>query len=223
MQLFKKKAYTTVTEETLVLPIDFVLTKACSGTSLTNIILDDITGGTGPYYAATDTFTDETSALANTSWSSTSNNGSTAVYYSETVAGTYWVAVKDSANTVVAKEIFADCFDPETATRYQISVGNNTRTTENGLIDAPNTSSAWIATRVVNTASVGDVVFTTRTGSVRYDGYNNIDPSSQWRRYNSFSLFTSSSCINDPCFISEAIIIGGDGVVQQFGCCAPPC
>ena len=223
MQLFKKKAYTTVTEETLVLPIDFVLTKACSGTSLTNIVLDDITGGTGPYYAATDTFTDETSALANTSWSLTSNPGSVAVYYPETVVNTYWVAVKDSTNTVFAKQIYADCFDPETADRHQISVGNNTRTTANGLFDAPSTSYAWIATRANDIAQVGDVVFTAATGSTRYDGYNSIDPTSQWRRYISGTLLNSTSCFGDSCAISEAIIIDSNGVVSQFGCCAPPC
>jgi len=225
MQLFKKKAYTTVTEEALILPIDFILTKACSGSDLTNIILDDITGGVGPYYPATDTFTSEALALANTSWSATSNPGSVAVYYPETAVGTYWVVVKDSVDDIFAKEIFADCFDPETADRHQISVGNNTRTTEDGLFDAPSTSYAWIATRIVNTASVGDVIFTTPIsgGSIRYDGYNNIDSASQWRRYVSGSLFNSSSCLGDPCFISEAIIIGSDGVVGQFGCCAPPC
>ena len=222
MQLFKKKAYTTVTEEALILPIDFVLTKACSGTSLTHIVIDDITGGVGPYYPATDTFPDETSALANTSWSATSNPGSVAVYYPETVVNTYWVAIKDSADTVFAKEIYADCFDPETATRHQVYVSNSTATTANG-VGSFSTTSVWIATRETNIASVCDVIFTTGTGSTRYDGYNSVNPVSQWRKYTSGSLLNSTSCFSDPCATTEAIIINDLGVVQQFGCCAPPC
>lgn len=222
MQLFKKKAYTTVTEETLVLPIDFVLTKACSGTSLTNIVLDDITGGTGPYYAATDTFTDETSALANTSWSLTSNPGSVAVYYPETVVNTYWVAVKDSTNTVFAKQIYADCFDPETAARHQVFVSTSTATTANG-VGGFSVATVWIATRANDIAQVGDVVFTTETGSTRYNGYNSITPTSQWRGYVSGTLLNSTFCFSDPCATTEAIIIDSNGVVSEFGCCAPPC
>lgn len=221
MQLFKKKAYTIVSDDELVLPIDFILTKACSGTSLTNIILDDITGGVAPYYSANVTFSDEATALATSDWNTTPNGGSTAVYYSETAVGTYWVVVKDSVGDIFAKEIFADCFDPETAIRHQISVGNNTRTTANGLFDAPSTSYAWIATRAIDIAQVGDVVFTTETGSTRYNG--GTDPTSQWRRYVCGTLLNSTSCFGDSCAISEAIIIGSDGVVGEFGCCAPPC
>ena len=225
MQLFKKKAYTTVIEETLVLPIDFVLTKTCSGSSLTQIVLDDITGGTGPYYPATDTFADESAALANTTWSTTPNSGSTAVYYPETVAGTYWVAVKDSANTVVAKEIFADCFDPETALRYEVFVSSTTDATMNGVCDN-NTSSVWVATRAFNYAQTGDIVFTTPLGmgSVRYNGYNSINPTSQYRKYVSGMLLNSNACFGDPSCTtcSEAIRIASNGEILELGCCNPP-
>ena len=90
-------------------PIDFYLDKVCIGSSLTQIVLDDISGGVQPYYPATDTFTSEALALANTSWSSTPNPGPVDVNYPETVAGTYWVAVKDSVGTVVTKSINANC------------------------------------------------------------------------------------------------------------------
>lgn len=217
MQLFKKKAYTTVTEETLVLPIDFVLTKACSGTSLTNIVLDDITGGTGPYYAATDTFTDETSALANTSWSLTSNPGSVAVYYPETIAGTYWVAVKDSVGDIFAKEIFADCWDSLTVNREQgfISLSGTTNSTTACGYPPPDTDVIYVATHIVSTLSVGDRVFLGDLPSITpFNGSTGIPPYDPM--YWKISLLTEIS----PCTGSGTrALIDKDGFIIELYCC----
>lgn len=223
MLQIKKRAFTETEDTVLVLPLDFYLDKTCSGSSLTQIVLDDMSGGVPPYYPATDTFTSEALALANTSWSSTPNPGPVDVNYPETVAGTYWVAVKDSANTVAAKEIFADCFDPETALRHQVSVSSSTAATSNGVC-AFSTQNVWIATRDPQYAQLDDVVFTAQTGPTRYDGSVNV-VIGDWRTYVSGSLLNSNACFGDPNCTdwTEAIRISPSGIILELGCCNPPC
>jgi len=196
------------------LPLDFVLTKACSGSSLTQIVLDDITGGVGPYYPATDTFPDETSALANTSWSLTSNPGSVAVYYPETVANTYWVAVKDSADTVFTKQIYANCFDPNTATREIGSLSLSSATSSYaacGLSTNP-MNTMYTATHIQYTLTVGDVIFTSGSGTTRFDGSNGIPGASNWWK---IELMTEIS----PCPNGTTALVGSDGIIQDLQCC----
>jgi hypothetical protein len=217
MQLFKKKAYTTVTEETLILPINFILTKTCSGTSLTNIVLDDITGGVGPYYPATDTFTSEALALANTSWSATSNPGSVAVYYPETAVGTYWVAIKDSADTVFAKEIYADCWDSLTVDRENGFVtlsGTLNSTTACGYPDP--VDAIYVAVHIANTLSVGDRVFLGDLPSTTpFNGSTGIPPSYD-SMYWKISLMTELS----PCTGSGTrALINKNGFIEELYCC----
>jgi uncharacterized protein (TIGR02145 family) len=199
-------------------PIDFILTKTCSGSSLTQIILDDITGGTGPYYPATDTFADESAALANTTWSTTPNSGSTAVYYPETVAGTYWVAVKHSVGDIFAKEIFADCWDSLTANREQgyISLSGTTNGTTACGYPIPSVDGIYVATHVLNTLSIGDRVFLSDLPSITpFDGSTGIPPA-YLSQYWKINLQTEVS----PCTGNGTrVLIDKDGYIEELYCC----
>jgi len=217
MQLFKKKAYTTVTEETLILPINFILTKTCSGSDLTQIVLDDITGGVGPYYPATDTFTSEALALANTTWSATSNPGSVAVYYPETAVGTYWVAVKDSADTVFAKEIYADCWDSLTVNRENgfISLSGTLDSTVACGYPPPIVDAIYVAVHIPYTLSVGDRVFEQGTGSTFFNGSTGIPPNYD-PMYWKISLQTEVSGCGGS---GTRVMINKDGFITDLYCC----
>jgi uncharacterized protein (TIGR02145 family) len=197
-------------------PLDFILTKTCSGSDLTNIVLDDITGGVGPYYPATDTFTSEALALANTTWSATSNPGSVAVYYPETAVGTYWVAVKDSANTVFAKQIDADCWDSLTANRENgfISLSGTLNSTEACGYPEP-LDAIYVAVHTTGMLTVGDRVFEQGTGTTFFDGSTGIPPSYD-SMYWKISLMTEiSGCTGS----GTRALINKNGFIEELYCC----
>ena len=206
------------------LPLGFTLSQTCSGLDIT-LVADNVVGGTGPYQFSTTTFPDINGALDNTTWTTelTSRN-----YFLGNAPGTYWVSIKDSLGLIIVEEINADCFNPETATRYAAYVSNAT-----GIIMDEMCSNSltpvWIATRVPNFADIGDVVFTTPIsgGSIRYNGYNNANTLSQYRRFNTGSMFNTSNCssvfIPPDCVVptSDVIRIGSDGEILELGCCMP--
>lgn len=197
---------------------DFTLSQTCSGLDIT-LVANSIVGGTGPYQFSTTIFSNMTDALDNTTWATASSSKN---YPVGNAPGTYWVSIKDSLGMITASVIDADCWDPETVTRYQISVSSSTAATSNGVCGF-NTQTVWIATRNPQYAQLYDVVFTAQTGPTRYDGSGGV---ADWRKYISApGLVNSNPCFNDPNCTNwtEAIRINSNGEVLELGCCNPPC
>jgi uncharacterized protein (TIGR02145 family) len=196
-------------------PLDFYIDKQCSGSNLINILLDDISGGVPPYYPATDTFTSEALALANTSWSSTPNPGPVDVSYPETVTNTYWVAVKDSADTVFAKEIYADCWDSlDPANRELVRLSDDSNT--NPLLacgySVNTVGNFYLAVHTSGTVLVGDRLFTTSTGTAVFDGTEgNLNAINYWKIEPTMGL---SACVN-----GTIVSIDVDGYITNVQCC----
>jgi hypothetical protein len=204
-----------------LLPLDFYADVICSGEQVTYVTIDDITGGTGPYYPAMSTFPDEATALSNTSWNTTPNPGNVLVSYAETNFGYYWLAVKDSVGEIFAKRFYAECWDFFNADRTPITVSTQYFADENQVCKTLTTSQTlYQATRYPSMSTVGDVVFTTLTGSIRYDGTAN-DVTGFWRKYNATQILSGDNCsfpVN--CVLcSQAVRIDENGIILEFGCC----
>lgn len=224
MLQIKKRAFTE--SDDTVFPLTFNLSYTCSGTGNLDITLlaNGILGGVAPYVISTNAFTDSASALANTDWTS----GTSRTFDIGNLPNTYWVVIRDDVGTLAVDSVTADCWNPETAQRYAAYVSNTTGIIMDGLC-GNSTSPVWIATREPNFADIGDVVFTTPIsgGSIRYNGYNNANTLSQYRRFDTGSMFNTGDCSN--VFIppdctqptSDVIRIGSDGEILELGCCQP--
>ena len=104
--------------KTPIYPLDYVVTFECGG-----ININTITGGIPTYSAGTTFFTSESAALANTSW--TTSVGSAGYGVGE--GGTYWVVVRDSAGTKLAKSGVIIC-PTQTPTQTQTKTPTQTQT-----------------------------------------------------------------------------------------------
>jgi hypothetical protein len=192
-------------------PLDFYLDKICSGADLAYVTLDDITGGTAPYYPANVTFSSEAAALATTNWSLTPNAGSTAVNYPETAVATYWVAVKDSAGDVFAKAYYADCWDSVAAARNTADLSANAYADSVGACGSSSTQNIYIAYRNPGTLSVNDRIFTTSSGNTPFNG-TVVSEIQNWWYFDDLGLL--SGCVS-----GTAVRINNTGFITDVSCC----
>lgn len=108
----------------VVTPLNFSFNYNCSYSPDTiTIAVSNIVGGTTPYQISTSYFTTEAAALANTSWVTATGRG---WGVDATLDNTYWVSVKDSTGTIVAKSLTTNCV----ACNFNIGIGTS------GVIDS---------------------------------------------------------------------------------------
>ena len=191
--------------------IDMNLVQTCSGTDVTNVGVNSITGGVLPYYAANTYFTDEASALANTSWSSTPNGGLIPFDYAVPGFGTYWIAVKDSAGTVFAKGFYADCWDSISATRSSAFLSANSYFNSIGACGSGSTQNIYIAYRNPGILSNGDRVFTTASGNTPFNGMIVSELDNWWK-------FDDPGTLS-ACTTGTTMRIDNSGFIDNVTCC----
>jgi uncharacterized delta-60 repeat protein len=92
-------------------PLDFDVDYICGyDPSTINVELYDIVGGATPYEVGSTTFSNQAEALGNTSWVTATSTGTNYVV-SSIEDDTYWVAVKDSTGTILAKSVTTNCIN----------------------------------------------------------------------------------------------------------------
>jgi hypothetical protein len=117
--------------------------------------------------------------------------------------------------------IVADCssiWDPNTAQRSQVFVGQNSFSNPTSCCSDV-TQTLYLATRNQNVMSVGDVLFTTLSGTTRFNGGG--DPSNNYFKFNGMSLLNSAECFPLDCpTCSEVITVDSLGVITGKTCCS---
>lgn len=201
-----EKSFTTIVDE-----LDMNLFQTCSGSSVTHVGVSYITGGFAPYYPANTYFTSESAALANTSWSSTPNNGYTSFDYSVPTFGTYWIAIKDYDGTVFAKDIYADCWDSINATRSSAFLSANSYFNSIGACGSGSTQNIYIAYRNPGILSNGDRVFTTASGNTPFNGMIVSELDNWWK-------FDDPGTLS-ACTTGTTMRIDNSGFIYNVTCC----
>jgi len=201
MLQIKKRAFTE--SEDTVFPLTFNLTYACSGVGNLDITItaNGILGGVAPYVISTNVFTDSTSALANTDWTS----GTSRNFTIGDVPDTYWVVIRDDVGTLELNSITADCWNSLTATRTQAfrsTVNNTVAATTCGYSAS---TGCWLASRISDLA-IGDRVFTTMTGSTQFNGL------SRYWKFNPIG-------VTNPCAGELSVQIDTNGFITDIHCC----
>ena len=193
------------------LPLDMNLFQTCSGATVTYVGADTITGGVAPYYKANTYFTSESAALANTSWSSTPNDGSVAFDYAVSGFGDYWIAIKDSDDTVLAKGFYADCWNSVAAPRNLADLSANAYFNSTGACGSGSTQNIYIAYRNPGTLAVGDRIFVASSGSVPFNG-TVVSEVQNWWKFNDSGIFSA-------CPSGTTVRINNDGWITNITCC----
>jgi len=196
---------------TLAGTMDLNLFQTCSGPNVTYVGASAITGGVAPYYKANTYFTSEGAALANTSWSSTPNSGSVAFDYAVPGFGTYWIAVKDSDDTVFAKGFYADCWDSVAAVRNSAYLSANAYSSSIGACGSGSTQNVYIAYRNPGTLAIGDRIFVASSGSTPFNG-TIVSEVQNWWNFNDAGIYAA-------CPSGTTIRIDDDGWITDFACC----
>lgn len=192
-------------------PMDMNLFQACSGDTVTYVGADTITGGVAPYYKANTYFTSESAALANTSWSSTPNDGSVAFDYAVSGFGDYWIAIKDSNDTVLAKGFYADCWNSVAAPRNLADLSANAYFNSTGACGSGSTQNIYIAYRNPGTLAVGDRIFVASSGIVPFNG-TVVSEVQNWWKFNDSGIFSA-------CPSGTTVRINNDGWITDITCC----
>jgi hypothetical protein len=115
----------TTTSTTTLGPLDFNIIGICGGFGDITVDANTPSGGVGPYQFGSTYFLSEASALLNTSWLT-----STSISYGVGGANnTFWVVMRDSLGTLLAKSVTTTCTSTTTTTTLAPATTTSTTTT----------------------------------------------------------------------------------------------
>lgn len=147
---------TTTSTTTTIGPLDFTISYTCDIVSI-GLNADTPTGGTGSYQFGSTFYLSQAAALLNTSWIT-----STSISYGVGASNnTFWVVMRDSVGTLLAKSITTACTTTTSTTTSTTTAAPTTSTTTSTTTLAPTTTTS------TTTSTTTNLVYT--TFAVGYD------------------------------------------------------
>ena len=128
------------------------------------------------------------------------------------------VTLGDPATVEVSLTNCCDPWDPNTAQRSQVFVGQNSFSNPTSCCSDV-TQTLYLATRNQNVMSVGDVLFTTLSGTTRFTGGGEFP--NNYFKFIGMSLLNNAECFPLDCpTCSEVITVDSLGVITGKTCCS---